>query len=96
VCNFDQLFARETFLSFSQSGQVVVRERARTTPMSAGAVFDFERLARLEVGKVLPTVQSCQGPTGHPVKQREMKLFDMEMKNIEGARELGNPIEHQQ
>ena len=52
-------------------------------------------IERLEVGKVLPAVNCCQRPIGHLVKQRKMKLIDMEMQDVKFFSEAAYPVEHQ-
>ena len=52
-------------------------------------------IQRLDVVKVLPSVQSGHRPIGDRPKQREVKLVDVEMQDIEFVGHLAHAVEHQ-
>ena len=51
-------------------------------------------IERLEIGQILSAVERGEGTLRHGAEQREVKLVDVEMENIELVGALPHPIEH--
>ena len=52
-------------------------------------------IERMEIGQVLPAMQRGDGAAGERPEQREMKLIDMEVQQVELVGPLADAVEHQ-